>query len=424
MEIIIENNLDNNLFEEVAFYKGMLGEFSYDPRKFCITFADIKDRQTDVLRYIGKESVIELPQGIMAVPYLLREGCDEWDSITIINHSNSLIDIDYMLYNTCVKKVELKGFQAPVYIQTAESAFEASKIENVDMRTINLSRCTNMVRMFANTLLTTLDLSSVYLKNDTDMREMFRDCATLENVRLFNNGADKKIDIHMDDSFAGCLLLNDLQVYDADEIHVEHFNGDITSVIPKESPLYRYIHAFVEGFVPVFDDTLGVRLNEAFRIPVINEYSMVVRKSTPKEILNNVKFVFRVLQELKLECVGDDSCVSQIHFVSDIRNEVQKREKEEDKQNVILIQPRQMSASDVLVYALYLGKEVKGYRIKYKGNFFDITPAESVELGFHDIPPCNKLKLRCEDDVYKVTQIAGEEITIYGYDELVQALQS
>lgn len=74
MEIIIEKCHDNNLFEEVAFYKGMLGEFSYNPREFCITFADIKGRQTDVLRYIGTDNVIDLPVGVIAVPYLLKEG--------------------------------------------------------------------------------------------------------------------------------------------------------------------------------------------------------------------------------------------------------------------------------------------------------------------------------------------------------------
>ncbi len=423
MEIIIENSLDNNLFEEVAFYKGMLGEFSYDPRKFCITFADIKERQTDVLRYIGKENVIELPQGVMAVPYLLREGYDEWDSITIVNHSNSLIDIDYMLYKTCVKHVELKGFQAPIYIQTAESAFEMSEIEEIDIRTLNLSRCTNMVRMCADTKVTTMDLSSIYLKNDTDMREMFKDCATLEFVRLFNNGADKRIDIHMEDSFAGCSLLKDLQVYDADEIRIEHFNGDIASVIPKESPLYQCVQSFVLGFVPEFDDALGVKLNEAFRIQVINEYSMYIRKCMPKDMLNNVKFVFRMLQELKMECYGDDVRIAQIHFVSDIAKEKVRRQNAGEEENVILVQPRQISDSKVLVYALYLGKEVKGYRIKYKGKYYDITPAESVELGYYDIPACKQLKLRCENEEYKVTQISGEEITIYGYDELVQDLE-
>ncbi len=423
MEIIIENSLDNNLFEEVAFYKGMLGEFSYDPRKFCITFADIKERQTDVLRYIGKENVIELPQGVMAVPYLLREGYDEWDSITIVNHSNSLIDIDYMLYKTCVKHVELKGFQAPIYIQTAKSAFEMSEIEEIDIRAMNLSRCTNMIGMFANTKLTTIDLSSIYLKNDTDMSEMFKECATLEYVRLFNNGADKRIDIHMENSFAGCSLLKDMQVYDADEIRIEHYNGDIASVIPKESPLYQCVQAFVLGFVPEFDDALGVKLNEAFRIRVINEYSMFIRKSMPEDMLNNVKFVFRMLQELKLECYGDAVRIAQIHFVSDITNERERRQKAGEEQNVVMVQPRRMSDSQVLVYALYLGKEVKGYRIKYKGKFYDITPAESVELGYFDIPACKQLKLRCENDEYKVTQIGGDEITIYGYDELIQALQ-
>lgn len=423
MEIIIENSLDNNLFEEVAFYKGMLGEFSYDPRKFCITFADIKDRQTDVLRYIGKENVIELPQGVMAVPYLLREGYDEWDSITIVNHSTSLIDIDYMLYKTCVKHVELKGFQAPVYIQTAERTFEFSALENIDLRAINLSRCTNMVGMFANTNLTAIDLSSIYLKNDTDMREMFKECATLERVRLFNNGADKRIDIHMDNSFAGCRLLKDLQIYDADELHVENYNGDIASVIPKESPLYHSVQSFVLGFVPEFDDALGVQLNEAFRIRVINEYSMLIRKCMPKDMLNNVKFIFRMLQELKLACYGTDTHIAQIHFVSDIAREIERRKNAGEEHNVILVQPRQMSDSQVVVYALYLGKEVKGYRIKYNGKFYDITPAESVELGYYDIPPCKQLKLHMENEEYKVTQIGGEEITIYGYDELVQDLE-
>ena len=131
MEIIIEHNHDNNLFEEVEFYKGMLGEFTYNPREFCITFATIKDKQTDVLRYIGSDNVIKLPVGLMAVPYLLKEGYDDFEHITIINHSSHLIDIDYMLYNTRIKTVELKGFQAPVFIQTAESAFEESDLEEI-----------------------------------------------------------------------------------------------------------------------------------------------------------------------------------------------------------------------------------------------------------------------------------------------------
>ncbi len=422
MEIIIEHSHDNNLFEEVAFYKGMLGEFSYNPRKFCITFADIKDRQTDVLRYIGTDNVIELPFGVMAVPYLLKEGCDDFEQITIVNHSNNLIDMDYMLYRTAVKKVELKGFGAPVYIQTAECAFAESQVEDIDISTISLSRCNNMIRMFADTPITQMDLSSIHLRNDINIENMFANCRQLETVKLFNCGAERKIDIQMKQAFRDCTALKDLRIYDADEFHVEGYDGDILSVIPEKSPLFSCLNSFLLGFVPEFDETLGVQLNEAFDIKVINAYSMMLRKCMPKDMLNNVKFIFHLLQELKLAECGEQGYVSQIHFVSDIEQEKEKRRQQEQQAKVILVQPRQMTDSDVLVYALYLGKDVKGYRIKYQGNYYDITPSQSVELGFSDIVPCKKLKLYCENEEYHVCQTCGETIKIYEYDDLIKVL--
>lgn len=422
MEIIIEHNHDNNLFEEVAFYKGMLGEFSYNPREFCITFANIKDKQTDVLRYIGSGNVINLPIGVMAVPYLLKEGYDDFDNVTIVNHSNSLIDIDYMLYKTHIKVVELKGFQTPVYIQTAESAFEGSDLETIDVSTISLSRCNNMIRMFANTKLTKVDVSNIYLRNDANIEHMFVNCGQLEEVKLFNNGADTKLDIAMNQPFYNCNCLKDLRIYDADEFRVIDYNGDIQSIIPETCPLYTNVNAFLLGFVSEFDEKLGVQLNEAFDIRVINEYSMMLRKSMPKDMLNNVKFIFRLLQELKVDEHGEQGNVGQIHFVSNIEEEKTKRQQQGNNGKVVLVQPRQTTDADVMIYALYLGNAVKGYRVKYDGKYYDITPAESVELGFTSIVPSKKLKLTCDNEKYHVCQKCGEKIDIYGYEELVQAL--
>lgn len=422
MEIIIEHNHDNSLFEEVAFYKGMLGEFSYNPREFCITFANIKDKQTDVLRYIGSDNVIKLPVGLMAVPYLLKEGYDDYEHITIINYSSHLIDIDYMLYNTHIKTVEMKGFGAPVFIQTAESAFEGSDLEAIDVSTISLSRCNNMIRMFANTKITNIDVSNIYLKNDVNVEQMFANCSELETVKLFNSGAESRVEIEMNQPFVGCTKLKDLRIYDADEFKAEGYNGDIQTIIPETCPLYHNLNTFLLGFVPEFDDKLGVQLNEAFDIHVINEYSMLLRKSMPKDMLNNVKFVFRLLQELEFDTYGTEGNVGQIHFVSNIEKEKEKREQQGMNGKVILVQPRQMTDSDVLVYALYLGKDIKGYRIKYDGKYYDITPAESVELGLSDIVPSKKLKLHCENEEYHVCQQCGEKIDIYGYEELVDAM--
>ncbi len=424
MEIIIEHNHDNNLFEEVAFYKGMLGEFSYNPREFCITFASIKDKQTDVLRYIGTDNVIDLPYGVMAVPYLLKEGYDDFDHITIVNHSNSLIDIDYMLYKTHISTVELKGFQTPVYIQTAESAFEGSDLESIDVSTISLSRCNNMIRMFANTKLEKIDVSNIYLRNDVNLEHMFVNCAQLREVELFNNGAGNKLALSMNQPFYNCNNLKDVRIYDAEDFKIEGYNGDISSIIPETCPLYANMNAFLLGFVPEFDDKLGIQLNEAFDIKVINEYSMMLRKSMPKDMLNNVKFIFRLLQELKIDEYGEQGNVGQIHFVSNIGKEKEKRQQQEISGKVILVQPRQTTDAEVLVYALYLGNQVKGYRIKYKSNYYDISPAESVELGFSNIVPSKKLKLHCENEEYHVCQKCGEKVAIYGYDELIQAMQA
>lgn len=420
MEIIIEHNHDNDLFEEVAFYKGMLGEFSYNPREFCITFANIGEKQTDVLRYIGAENVIHLPYGVMAVPYLLKEGYSNFEQITIVNHSNNLIDIDYMLYKTHIKRVELKGFQAPVYIQTANSAFAESDLESLDVSTISLSRCSKMIQMFAKTAISEMDLSSIYLKNDVDLQDMFRDCRKLECVRFFNSGTDERIELSMRNPFDGCNGLRDLRIYDADEFKVIGYNGDIRTIIPEECPLYSNLNLFLLGFVPEFDEQLGVQLNESFDIKVINEYSMLLRKSMPKDMLNNVKFIFRLLQELRVEEDGEEGNVGQIHFVNNIDKERQKRQAQNIKNKVILVQPRQTTDADVLVYALYLGNEIQGYRIKYKEKYYDITPAESAELGFTDIVPSKKLKLTCENENYYVCQKCGESIDIYGYDELKQ----
>jgi len=421
MEIIIEKCHDNNLFEEVAFYKGMLGEFSYNPREFCITFADIKGRQTDVLRYIGTDNVIDLPVGVIAVPYLLKEGFDEFDSITIVNHSNNLIDIDYMLYKTHVKTVDLKGFNTPVYIQTAESAFEGSDLENIDVGTISLSRCNNMIRMFANTKLKQMDVSSIYLRTDVNMEHMFANCSQLEEVQLFNNGADRRLSIDMKQPFYNCNQLKDVCIHDADDFKVKDYNGDIQSVIWGECPLYSNINTFLLGFVPEFDEKLGIELNEAFDITVINEYSMLLRKSMPKDMLNNVKFIFRLLQELKMEEYGTTGNVNHIHFVSRIDKEIKKRSENKDQDSkVVFIQPRQSIDADVVIYALYLGNEVKGYRVKYHGNYYDITPAECVELGLSKVVPSKKLKLTVENENYYVCQTHGNPIDVYGYKELIE----
>lgn len=417
MEIIIEHNQDNNLFEEIAFYKGMLGEFSYNPREFCITFANIKDKQTDVLRYIGNSNVIDLPIGLMAVPYLLKEGYDEYDHVTIVNHSNSLIDIDYMLYKTHIRSVELKGFQSPVYIRTAESAFEDTDLETLDISTISLSRCNNMIRMFANTKIKKMDLSGIYLGNDVNIEHMFADCGLLEEVELFNNGANAQLEITMNQPFCNCNNLKDMRIYDADDFSIE-YNGDIRSIIPEKSPLLANVNTFLCGFVPEFDEKLGVQLNEAFDIKVINEYSMLLRKSMPQDMLNNEKFMFRMFQELRIEEYGLQGDISKIHFVSSIKREVEKRQHQKDDEKVLLVQPRQTADVDMLVYALYFQTAIKGYRVKYSGKYYDITPTEYVELGLSSIIPSKKLKLICENETYHVCQTHGETVPIYGYAEL------
>lgn len=418
MEILIEHNQDNNLFEEIAFYKGMLGEFSYNPREFCITFANIKEKQTDVLRYIGNSNVIDLPIGLMAVPYLLKEGYDEYDHVTIVNHSNSLIDIDYMLYKTHIRSVELKGFQSPVYIRTAESAFEDTDLETLDISTISLSRCNNMIRMFANTKIKKMDLSGIYLGNDVNIEHMFADCGLLEEVELFNNGANAQLEITMNQPFCNCNNLKDMRIYDADDFSIDEYNGDIRSIIPEKSPLFANVNTFLCGFVPEFDEKLGVQLNEAFDIKVINEYSMLLRKSMPKDMLNHEKFMFRMFQELRLDEYGFHGNVSKIHFVSSIKKEMEKRQHQKDDEKVLLVQPRQTADVDMLVYALYFGTAIKGYRVKYSGKYYDITPTEYVELGLSSIIPSKKLKLICENETYHVCQVHGETVPIYGYAEL------
>lgn len=418
MEIIIEHNQDNNLFEEIAFYKGMLGEFSYNPREFCITFANIKDKQTDVLRYIGNSNVINLPMGLMAVPYLLKEGYDEFDHVTIVNHSKSLIDMDYMLYKARIRSVELKGFQTPVYIRTAESAFEDTDLETIDISTISLSQCNNMIRMFANTKMKKMDLSGIYLRNDVNIEHMFANCKLLEEVELFNNGAGAKLEITMNQPFCNCNHLKDMRIYDANDFSINEYNGDIRSIIPEKSPLFANVNTFLCGFVPEFDEKLGVQLNEAFDIKVINEYSMLLRKSMPKDMLNHEKFMFRMFQELRLDEYGFHGNVSKIHFVSSIKKEMEKRQHQKDDEKVLLVQPRQTADVDMLVYALYFGTAIKGYRVKYSGKYYDITPTEYVELGLSSIIPSKKLKLICENETYHVCQTHGETVPIYGYAEL------
>lgn len=423
MEIIIEQNHENNLFEEVAFYKGMLGEFSYNPREFCITFANIKDKQTDVLRYIGNGNEIHLPQGVMAVPYLLKEGYDEFDCITIVNHSNRLIDIDYMLYKTKIRSVTLEGFSSSVYIQTAESAFEGSYLESIDMNAMNLSRCRNMIKMFADTRLSQVNLSGIYLKNDLDASYIFENCALLKEVEWFNNGADSRLELTMNASFRNCSRLRDWRIYDADDFTVNEYTGEIRSIIPEESPLYANTNSFLQGFVPEFNDKMGVRLNEAFDIKVLNEYSMLLMNSTAKALLNNIKFIFRLFQELKMDAYGEEGEIKQIHFVNSIGKAIGKRQEREDVEKVILVQPRQSIEEDVIVYALYYESTVKGYRVKYHNKYYDISTTEYVELGLTDILPSKKLKLNVKNDEYYVSQTSGEAIEIYGYNELAQELR-
>lgn len=422
MEIFIEQNLDNHLFEEVAFYQGMLGEFSYDPRQFCITFASIKGKNTDVLRYIGGEDIIHIPAGVIAVPYLLKEGYDDFEHITIVNHSRSLIDIDYMLYKTMVKSVKLEGFNSLTSIQTAESAFEASELEAIDIDSMSLSKCKNMVKMFADTKITSLDMTNVYLGVDANIDYLCADCRELQSVKLFNNGAGTKLALHMVEPFSGCDELKDLQIYDADDFNIESYNGDIRQIIPEKSMLFYNLKAFVDGFVTEFDEKLGVQLNECFDIKCINEYSVLIRNSSPGIMLNNVAFVLRMLQELKMDACGTGNEVKGIHFVRNNAKEIEQRNSEE-QDKVIYVQSRQAGDDRISVYALYFEKSIKGYRIRYDSQYYDVSPIEYTQLGLSGIIPSKKLKLTCENEQFFVRQRYGDEVQIYGYDELVEVLE-
>ncbi len=423
MEIIIEQNRDNNLFEEVVFYNGMLGNFSYNPREFCITFSNIKDRYTDVLRYIGNANEIHIPQGVIAIPYLLKEGYDDFDNITIVNHSNNLIDMDYMLYKTKVRNVSFEGFDSPVNIQTAESAFEGSYLEQIDIHTINLSNCKNMIRMFANTRLKQIDLKDINLKNDLDVRSMFENCELLEQVEWINNGSDSGLELTMDAMFKNCNRLKDWIIYDADTFVVNDYTGELSCVISKESLLYRNVNAFLQAFVPEFNDKIGIQLNEAFDIKVLNEYVTLLMKSTAKDLINNMKFIFRLLQEVRIDTFGKMDEIAQVHFVNSIEAEMERRSYQENPKSAVMVQSRSLVDRDIIVYALYYEMLLKGYRIKYHNMYYDITATEYLQLGLMNILPRKKLKLNVDGNEYYVNQVCGETIKIYGYNELEDELR-
>lgn len=423
MEILIQENLDNHIFEEVAFYDGMLGEFSYDPRQFCITFADIDDRHTDVLRYIGTEDTIHIPEGVMAIPYLLKDGYHAHENITVVNHSRQLIDLDYMFYNTKIKSVSFEGFKGTVFIQTAESMFEKSSLEQIDVTQMNLSKCKNMKRMFAGTKLQKLDLEQIYLSVDTNMDYMCENCVDLEVVKLCNNSSEKKLELSMVEPFLNCNHLKDLQTYDSDEFTVVSFDGDIRKVLPEDSPLFYNVNNFVNGFVPEFDEELGVQLNEFFDIKFINEYSMLIRKSTAKEMLNNIAFIYKMCEELKMDVCGEGNQVSTIHFVKSIEAEIAKRASENSSfKEALLVQPRMSNEEDIVVYVIYHDKQISGYRIKHNNKYYDVTTAEYAQLGLNSILPSKKLKMTNENNRLVVRQRYGETITIYGFKELAEAL--
>lgn len=133
--------------------------------------------------------------------------------------------------------------------------------------------------------------------------------------------------------------------------------------------------------------------------------------------------MFRLFQEVKMDACGEQGEVKQIHFVNSIGKEIEKRREKEDTNKAILVQPRQSVEEDIIVYALYYEMTIKGYRVKYRNKYYDITTTEYVELGLSDILPSKKLKLNIRNDEYYVCQTCGEMIEIYGYDELVQELR-
>lgn len=429
--IYIETNEENDLFEEVAFYKGMLGDFAYDPKEFFITFAEIKGKKTDVLRYIGEGDVIHLPKGIMAVPYLLEESYNQYPHITIVNHSNQLIDLDYMLYNTELMNVTLEGFRGNVHIQTAESAFENTQLVDIDIASMDLSECKNMEKMFARTPLKEADMSSVFMKSDCNMSRMFFGCVQLTNVKFVNvygaslGKVQERLKLNVTDMFSCCSVLKDLQMYDVDTFETVYDEGANAIMIPESTPIYYNIRRFLQSFIPEFNQSICVEINKAFDIPFINEYSMLLSRAQKlTEEFWNDTFVFKVCRDVKLVSSGMEAETSSVRFVSALEQEQKNgSELSQMSENTIFVLPRgEEINADLTVYALYDDKTLQGYRIRYEKKYYDISLSDYVQLGLTGTKIAKKLKLTNEDGKLVVHQRHGAPIEVLGMAELAQVL--
>lgn len=429
--IYVETNEENDLFEEVAFYRGMLGEFAYDPQEFFITFAEIKGKKTDVLRYIGGKDVIHLPKGIMAVPYLLEESYNQYPEITIVNHSNQLIDIDYMLYNTELMKVTLEGFHGSVHIQTAESAFENTQLMSIDMASMDLSECKNMEKMFARTALQEVDMSSVFMKSDCNMSRMFFGCVQLSKVKFVNvygasfSKVQERLKFNVTDVFACCNVLKDIQMYDVDAFQTV-YNADADAfMIPEGTPIYYNIKRFLQSFIPEFNQGICVEINKAFNLPFINEYSMLLSRAQKlTEEFWNDTFVLKVCRDVEIVSGVMDDVPGPIRFVSDLERGTKEAGKtaEVSKETIFVLPRMEEMDTDLTIFALYDDKELEGYRIRHEGKYYDISLFDYVQLGLTGAKITKKLKLTNEDGKLVVHQRHGEQVQVLGMDELAMAL--